>query len=161
MNGQVTGTSAEPADQALLGEVRRQRAELRGSMSALEQALAGPARGNHLPWSEHVGTALAGLAVDFRDHVEVTEGPEGLYHDLLTTAPRLTGDVARLTREHVDIARQVDDLLAECAGAQQTYEAVDRIRERGTALLVKLMHHRQRGSDLVFEAYQVDLGGET
>jgi hypothetical protein len=38
---------------------------------------------------------------------------------------------------------------------------VDRVRELGTALLARLLRHRQRGSDLIYEAYQAEIGGET
>jgi hypothetical protein len=38
---------------------------------------------------------------------------------------------------------------------------VDGIRESATALLGMLSRHRQRGADLVFDAYQTDIGGET
>jgi hypothetical protein len=38
---------------------------------------------------------------------------------------------------------------------------VDKIRDLGTLLLGVLVRHRQRGSDLVYEAYELDLGGET
>jgi hypothetical protein len=33
------------------------------------------------------------------------------------------------------------------------------LREEATALMGLLVRHRQTGSDLVFEAYEVDLGG--
>jgi hypothetical protein len=36
---------------------------------------------------------------------------------------------------------------------------VDAVRERGTRLLGHLVRHRQRGADLIFEAYQTDIGG--
>jgi hypothetical protein len=35
------------------------------------------------------------------------------------------------------------------------------VRAAATSLLARLARHRQRGADLVFEAYQVDVGGET
>ncbi|MDQ1458785.1 MAG: hypothetical protein QOI08_269, partial [Actinomycetota bacterium] len=35
----------------------------------------------------------------------------------------------------------------------------DELRVELTALLAALARHRQRGADLVFEAYAVDLGG--
>jgi hypothetical protein len=38
---------------------------------------------------------------------------------------------------------------------------VDTVRELGTALLDRLVRHRQHGADLIHEAYQVDIGGET
>ena len=45
--------------------------------------------------------------------------------------------------------------------APDVIEEVDRVRGLGTALLGRLVRHRQRGSDLVFEAYEFDIGGET
>ncbi len=33
------------------------------------------------------------------------------------------------------------------------------LREEATALMGQLVRHRQAGADLVFEAYEVDLGG--
>jgi hypothetical protein len=38
---------------------------------------------------------------------------------------------------------------------------VEAVRELAIALLAKLSRHRQRGADLVYEAYQTDIGGET
>ncbi len=38
---------------------------------------------------------------------------------------------------------------------------VDGVRSSGTALLGRLVRHRQRGSDLVLGAYEFDIGGET
>jgi hypothetical protein len=147
-------------DQALVEALRRQRAELRGSMSALELALAAPAPVGHVRWAERVHVALVELSADFREHIDVTEGHDGLYADLLATAPRLTDAVARLAREHTRIRDQVDDLLAR-VGRPESKEDVDKVRDLGTMLLGVLVRHRQRGSDLVFEAYELDLGGET
>jgi hypothetical protein len=145
--------------QAFLEELRRHRAELRESLSALEDALASPATADRARWAQRVNVALVELSADLREHIDLTEGPNGLYRDLLKTSPRLSGAVASLTREHVLICRQVDSLLAR-ATAPDVIEDADRIRDLCTALLGRLVRHRQRGSDLVFEAYQFDIGGE-
>ena len=148
------------SDRAFLEELRRHRAELRESMSALEDALAAPATADRVRWAERVHAALVELSGDFREHIDITEGPDGLYRDLLETSPRLSDAVASVTREHVLICRQVDDLLARVTAPDVT-GGVDRIRDLGTTLLGRLVRHRQRGSDLVFEAYEFDIGGET
>lgn len=148
------------ADEDLLEELRRHRAELRESMSALEAALAAPAVGDTGRWAERVHVATVELAGDFREHVGVTEGPGGLYREVLDTSPRLSGAVTALTHEHVLIRGQVDSLLARVA-APGAMGDVDRVRDLGTALLGRLVRHRQRGADLVFEAYEFDIGGET
>lgn len=152
--------SSSTPDRALLEALRRQRAELRGSMSALELALAAPAPSGQVRWGERVHVALVELSADFREHIAVTEGHDGLYADVLATAPRLSDAVARLARDHTRIKDQVDDLLARVR-TPESREDVDKVRDLGTMLLGVLVRHRQRGSDLVYEAYELDLGGET
>lgn len=148
------------SEQAFLEELRRRRAELRESMSALEDAMAAPATVDRLRWAQRVHVALVELSGDFREHIDITEGPDGLYSDLLKTSPRLSDAAASLTREHVLISGQIDHLLARVTAPDVT-EDVDRVRDLGTALLGRLVRHRQRGSDLVFDAYDFDIGGET
>lgn len=143
----------------MLEEVRRRRAELHEAMSALEQALAAPAPGRELQWAQRVHVALVELSADFRDHVDITEAPDGLYDEVRKSTPRLAGAVDRLTREHVAIKGRVDDLLS--AAAKPERPDIDGIRDSGTTLVGKLAHHRQRGSDLLYEAYESDIGGET
>ena len=154
------GPSSTTPDADLLEELRRHRAELRESISALEDALAAPAAGDRVRWAQRVHVAVVELAGDLREHVDLTEGPDGLYREVLTTTPRLSGAVDALTREHVLIRGQVDSLLARVE-ASDVVADVDRVRDLGTALLGRLVRHRQRGSDLVFEAYEFDIGGET
>jgi hypothetical protein len=151
--------SAAP-EQAYFEELRRRRAELLESMRAVEQALSAPAPGREQRWAERVQVSLAELAADFGEHVNLTEGPDGLYRELLKNAPRLSGAVARLTRAHAVISAEVDNLLA-VVKEPGTDEYVDRVRELGTALLARLLRHRQKGSDLIYEAYQAEIGGET
>ena len=148
------------SDQSLMEDLRRHRAELREAMSALEGALAAPATAHQGRWAQRVHVALVELSGDIREHIDITEGPGGLYSDLLETSPRLSGAVASLTNEHVLIRGQVENLLARVT-APDVIEDVDRVRDLGTALLGRLVRHRQRGSDLMFDAYDYDIGGET
>ena len=152
--------SSSGPDRELLEELRRHRAELRESMSALEDALASPATADQVRWTQRVEAALAEVAGDFRAHVDITEGPSGLYLELLTTSPRLAGAVDDLTKDHLLIRGRIDDVLARVAGPDTT-AAVDDVRAAATVLLGRLVRHRQRGSDVVFEAYEFDIGGET
>ena len=145
--------------QALLEKLRLRRAELRESISTLEHALAAPAMGDHARWAQRVHVALVELSADLREHIIATEGPGGLHRDLLRTAPRLAGATARLTREHALITSQVEQLLVR-VGAPHSDRDIDDVRNQGTVLLATLIRHRQRGSDLVYQAYQVDIGGE-
>jgi hypothetical protein len=141
-----------------LDAVRIRRAELRGTLDAMERVLAAPARGRAVIWGEAVHAVLGLLADDFGAHVDVTEGPGGLHQAILAGDLRLANAVAALTEEHGDIAAELASLVADTL-APVTPADVDDIRERATRLLAQLMRHRQRGADLIYEAYESDIGG--
>jgi hypothetical protein len=143
-----------------LDVLRRRRAELFESMGALRQALAVPPSGCLDAWREWVDVALVELAADVRAHIAITEGPGGLHGDVIEVAPRLSHAVARLVGEHVVTSEMLERLTLR-ARAATTAEHVDEVRCLGAALLDRLDRHRQRGADLVFEAYETDIGGET
>jgi hypothetical protein len=126
-------------------------------MNAVKHALAARAPGRQAHWAERVHVAIVELSADFGEHIDITEGPQGLHHELLTTAPRLSGAVAHLTPEHALIRDLLDNLLAH-VGEPESNSDLDDVRDRGTALLGRLVRHRQRGSDLIYEAYPAEIG---
>jgi hypothetical protein len=139
-----------------LERVRAHRAELRDSVAAVDDALASPISGPE--WRDRVCTALTELAHDFRTHIDLTEGEGGLYADVRASSPRLSGRVRRLTDEHVRYSGHINSLLARLDGAGPVDDLQD-FREEVTALMGQMVRHRQTGADLVFEAYEVDIGG--
>jgi hypothetical protein len=141
-----------------LDAVRVRRAELREALDELERALAAPAAGRAVIWGEAVHECAVRLADDFRAHVDVTEGPDGLHQAILAGDLRLANAVDELTAEHAEMAAEIASLLTD-SDAPVTPEDVDGVRERGTELLGHLIRHRQRGADLIYEAYQTDIGG--
>ncbi len=152
--------TAAGLDQALLDDIRRRRAELRESMSALEQALASPATGSHDRWAVRVHVALVELSADLRLHVDVTEADGGLHDDLREAEPRLAHEVDALTADHDRLREGLDDLMLLLEGPYPVTD-IESIRVGGMRLLGLFSRHRQRGADLVFEAFSVDVGGET
>lgn len=145
-------------DPDLFDSLRRKRAELRESMSALEMMLAAPPAPSPSHWVDRVRGALGDLADDLAGHIELTEAADGLYQEILTSAPRLSGPVERLTGEHAEIKGLLEQLVRQAA-APGTQDVAG-IRDGGTSLLGKLTRHRQQGADLVYEAFEADIGGE-
>jgi hypothetical protein len=140
--------------------VRLRRAELREAMNRAEKALAAPASGRAGAWTDEVAAALRQLHADFGEHVAIAEGPDGLHADVLETAPRLHNAIKQLTAEHAQIWQDLDAVGTRLTSVVSA-EDVHHVRALTTSLLARLTRHRQRGADLVFEAYQVDIGGET
>ena len=143
---------------AYLEQVRRQRAELGESMAALEAALTLPAAVGPV-WRRRVRAALTELSHDLRDHAALTEADGGLYADIGATAPRLTHGVAVQLGEHAEALAEVERLLAERDEGMRDAGAVEAHREACIRLLGRLVRHRHRTSDLIYEAYAVDIGG--
>jgi hypothetical protein len=137
-----------------LSTVRRHRAELLETMHAVERALAAPAA--EPGWRPAVTARLGALQSAFAEHMRLTEGAEGLYAELLEHSPRLAYRVRGLVREHAALAVGIDAVCTRMGSA-----APDDMRGWASNLLRDLSRHRQRGADLVYEAYATDIGGET
>jgi hypothetical protein len=152
--GVPTRPKAQP--EPALAAARRQRAELLQSIHQFERALAIPAGDPN--WHDLVAARLGALRAAVTEHVVVTEGPDGLYGELLDHAPRLCRGVDILIREHAALVAAVDAL---CARLRPAAVPVEEVRGWASDLLRELSRHRQRGADLVYEAYATDIGGET
>lgn|SRR5438067_1083408 len=88
------------------------------------------------------------LSTAISDHLVATEGEHGLYAEIITADPRLTFAVESLIREHAELRLIMTGDLSDLSDTQ----IID--------LAHRLDRHCQRGNDLVYEAYVVDLGGE-
>jgi len=141
-------------DTSSLAAARRHRMELLAAIQGFERAIAAPARDPR--WRELVTERLRALREAFGEHVVVTEGPEGLYAELLAHAPRLASGVDTLVREHGQVLAALDRLYQRVSTMD-----IERIRAKASDRLLQLARHRQRGADLVYEAYATDIGGET
>ncbi|MEO6789957.1 MAG: hypothetical protein ABI249_10230 [Ornithinibacter sp.] len=143
---------------AYLEQVRAHRSELGESMSALDAATSLPVGLGQL-WRRRVRAALTELAHDLRDHVALTEAEGGLYADIGVTSPRLTHAVEQQKQDHHWFLEEVERLLTERDEGLTDESALAAHREAATSLVGRLVRHRQRGSDLIYEAYAVDIGG--
>ncbi|WP_319464052.1 hypothetical protein [Micromonospora sp. RTP1Z1] len=135
---------------------RQHRPALLGDLHALARALAAPV--GRPRWRQRLITRLDPVGHGFAEHVHVTEGPTGLYAELLHHAPRLDRGVRLLIREHAAIVTEIAALqhVADLPAVPD-----EELCGRTGQLLRALHRHRQRGADLLWEAYQADLGGET
>jgi hypothetical protein len=130
--------------------------ELMQHVSSFQHAVA---KSPHDPgWRSQVDERLNRLRRAFAEHVGVTEGPGGLYHELLDHAPRLARGVDDLVRDHAALQASIDHLRRRVASADPE---MDQLQAWADELLRELLAHRQRGADLVYEAYGTDIGGET
>lgn len=143
-----------------LAETARRRADLHTALVTVEQASSSPAIGRESDWAKDVLRDLEGLGRAIEEHIEVTERPEGLYDEIAAKAPRLATKIARLREEHPVLREGTEELVARLRSTN-VGEAwpLDVARDDLQRLLGKIVRHRQLGSDLVWEAYNLDIGG--
>lgn len=155
---------AYEASTSALEAAKGQRLSLRRAIAGLEEALAAPQDPDGLGGQDGLPTRLTPvlerLQEVFAVHVEVTEAPGGLYHEIMENAPRLANRITRFRREHAEITDGIRRGLAECSEAHDP-DAVQALRDHAVRLFADLVRHRKRGLDLVYEAYHVDIGGES
>jgi len=156
------GTVATDTVPEVIEGVRSRRAGLRTAMSALERALAAPAVHRVDEWRQGVGESLAALHEVWTRHIVETEAPGAFLDELVDEAPRLSTPAARLRREHNEILgviNRAEKALDQVLLDEDHDVFVDTLRADLTEMLCALAHHRQRGADLIYAAYDVDIGG--
>jgi len=145
-----------------LDDVRIRRAGLKAALSNLELALAAPFA-NRVDWVTHVRDTLAVVHDVWTRHVLETEAPGAFLDDLVSESPRLSKPTIRLREEHSDILATIVNAeirLDDPPSDEAAYVAwAEEVRVELTALLAALARHRQRGADLIYEAFAVDIGG--
>jgi hypothetical protein len=139
-----------------LDTARKHRPEMGEAVQAFAEMVAAPA--TPAAWRSTVATRLAALRERLREHVVVTEGPDGLYAEMLGHAPRLSRQITALTADHRSLEVALDTLAQQL---RDPARPVERLRTTAEELLAHLSDHRQQGADLVYEAYTTDIGGET
>jgi hypothetical protein len=150
------------ASTTALTAAKGQRLSLRRAINQLEDALTEPTLGRSADWAANLSPVLEDLKEVFSVHVEVTEAPGGLYEEIMDNAPRLANKIERFTREHASITHQLDQAMARARLVPASDPtAADHLRDALVRLFADLVRHRKRGLDLVYEAYHVDIGGES
>lgn len=167
MTADDTRTTAEvraadvlSAESRALRAARKERADLHHVLIALEEALAAPAALRTMDWALHLHDSLVEMAASFERHIAVTEAPGGLLSEIRSAAPRLGNGVERLRHDHGRIRQELADRLADVRKviADSDASRALEVRRSVTEVLTDLVNHRQLGSDLVYEAYAVDIG---
>ena len=135
---------------------RARRHSLITAMSRLEAVIASPAAAEG--WLGAVAVALDEVRLAFEEHVDVTEGSDGLLPEILQIAPRFATEIELIKAEHEGIGEALDvagltiDSVLEIGS-----EDPQPVRGRVVTLLGRLGLHRQRGADLVYDTYNVDI----
>ena len=146
MSDKETGTEAFEA-------ARERRIELNVAIANVERAAA---RASSKPtWRSKLLVELDGVRIALDQHVVEVEGEGGILIEMMITAPRLANKINKVQAEHPVLCAQV----AETIETAKSSEDVDIIRTTILDTLGAIARHRQHGADLLYEGYNVDIGG--
>jgi hypothetical protein len=147
------GDTAAPAPlPETKAEVHARREDLRQALVELEDVLSRPA-GDQESWNERARDGVEHMFTTLEHHVRETEAEGGMLAQLEEDAPWLEGRVEQLRREHGELLEAAAALLSHCRAAR----SADEIREEALELLREISRHRHQGTDLLYDAYMVDI----
>jgi hypothetical protein len=146
-------------DQEKVAAIKVRREALYQAITGLEDALTSPIGDAH-KWRLRVAMAVDHAVARIAEHIKQTEADGGLLDEVMVDQPRLANRVVRMRADHEEMEKMVDALRLALAGVgdDDVADRADDIRKQAVDLLGQMSRHRQRGSDLIYEAYQVDLG---
>jgi hypothetical protein len=143
---------ADPTTEALRAASER-RIQLKAAAMNVERAAAAPSA--KAGWRDELIVELEDLRIALDQHVDEVEGELGLLAELTQFAPRLVNKIDRVRDEHPALESQV----AEAILSVKESESPEETRSTVLEALVSIARHRQKGADLVYEVYSVDIGG--
>ena len=149
-------TDVQDRNREVLAAVRVRRDRLYEGVIDLERALGVPAGDHPEEWSADVAAVVSKLRVVLDAHVADTEADGGFFDDVREHAPQLLHAVEQLRAEHVPLVDATQS-LADRIGAAGASVDVHEVRDEAVELIRRLLQHRHRGAELVYDAYSVDI----
>jgi hypothetical protein len=145
-----------------VASIRIRRESLLQAVIGLEDALASPL-GDKEKWRLRVAMATHHASARIEEHVTQTEGAGHILEEIRSVAPRLDRRVEQMLVDHETLQKAAHDLQTAVATLEvvDDEEAADQaivVRNKAVEMMGLIARHRQRGADLVYEAYHVDLG---
>ncbi|MCP5028086.1 MAG: hypothetical protein GY929_17560 [Actinomycetia bacterium] len=133
---------------------RERRMALGEALAGAESRAAAPA--GAASWRDNLAEALALVGAALDDHVDEVEAGDGLLSELRAAEPRLIHAVDTIEAEHPPLVAAVASARNRVASSSA---GVDEVRAEVLDVLAAISRHRQRGADLVYDAYNVDISG--
>ena len=131
---------------------------LRVAREAVEDALLVPAADR--TWLATMTSAVDTLCAAFCRHRDVSEAPGGPLDQAVRRRPELARAATRQRHEHEQILDDIDSVIAALAATEASAADPEDLRWRVGRLQESVRRHMAKGSDLLYEAFVRDEGGE-
>jgi len=149
-------TDVQDHNREVLDAVRVRRDAMYDTTMALERALASPTTGRPDDWCALVRNRVGNVRSVLETHVAETEADGGFFDDVRERAPQLMHAARQLQAEHAPLLAATDELDRALDAATEAGD-VAAVRAAGLDLIHRILEHRHRGAELVYDAYSVDI----
>lgn len=138
---------------------RTQHVRLVFAMHRLEACLGNAAPGRESDWQGEVQNALDLLIAAMKESRECVLRDDGLIEEIKLEKPFLVKRIKNLRAEFDGLFNQALALQDQIKDASETQQiGFADLRQRMSWLLSALRHHQAKEADLVYEAFNVDIG---
>lgn len=140
--------------------VTRGHSDLLNGIHSLESALLSPAPRRERDWAVGVSGRLREVCALLVRHRSTVEAEDGLYDQLETAMPRTALRIQYLRDTNQSLIDRAELLLREVERVASTgVGAFMAVRSNAALLLGEMRHQQAREVDLIFEAFDRDMGG--
>ncbi len=148
----------QPDDSLALAENRTDRERSLHALHELELRAGSPAPGRKVQWLGQVLHALDVLEEMLATQYENSADPDSILSDIQRDQPRLHNRVVQLRRDSRHLHEAVSRLHTQLETTPPDDINFVDVRQRLDRVATELRYHRAKEADLIYEAFNVDLG---
>ena len=138
---------------------RDERVRMIVAARELENVLSAASWHQKAFWKQRVRDALILLQTALKDSRELADAEGSLFSEVTRETPRLDSRVRCIREEYEDIERHVASLRSQLSQDSTAEERdVEDLRQRLRRLITSLQHVQAKETELLYEAFQVDIG---
>jgi hypothetical protein len=124
------------------------------ALRGLEDAIAAPAPGREREWKRTAARELGTVSKSLKAHCVSAERRHGILTEVEAEIGR-TRDLTLARREHATLVRDAAALFTMLVDEDAEYPE---LRERAAKVILALRRHQAREADLIYTAFQRDIG---
>ena len=158
----TNGGGAHPSDSRdrATATSRGDRASMLTAMHSLEAALAAGIPARETEWRERVRSSAKTLLSTMQHQSDEFEAKRGLLQNVIQDAPRLVDRVGELRMLHHAALDLLSQLTTQVEPSRSSNTlSTDEVRSQFAEVISTIRRLQAIEADLIYEAYQVDLGG--
>ncbi len=136
---------------------REDRAHSLDALHVVESMAASPGPTRPEAWRDDLLAALLELGASLHEQFQDSRDPEGLLSEIVHEFPNLASSVAELMGRQTKLIETIDELSQRLADLSRPVD-VESLRGQLAEITAELRELRAWETDIVYEAYAVDLG---